>query len=49
MFYTRCYVALIQMKIRKILIQIHLTEWHLIPFKHAEGGFTWLFFDIITY
>jgi len=36
------------MKIKKILIQIHLTECHLIPFRF-EGGFTWLFFDVIIY
>jgi hypothetical protein len=32
-------------RIMKIMIEIHLTEWHLIPFKTALG-FTWLCFDV---
>ena len=35
-------------KIMKIRIDIHLTEWHLIPFKTALG-FTWLCFDVDKY
>ena len=32
----------------KISIDIHLTEWHLIPFKTVLG-FTWLCFDFNKY
>ena len=37
-----------KLKTMKISIEIHLLEWHLIPFKTALG-FTWLCFDFNKY
>ncbi len=37
-------------KITRIKIEFHLTEWHLIPFRHLDSrGFTFLFFDVLIY
>jgi hypothetical protein len=37
-----------KLKTMKISIEIHLLEWHLVPFKTALG-FTWLCFDFNKY
>jgi len=34
----------------KIEVNIKLTEWHLIPFRHLDNdGFTWLCFQVLIY
>ena len=35
---------------RKIEVNINLTKWHLIPFRHLDNsGFTWLCFQVLIY
>jgi len=37
-------------KMNKIEININLTKWHLIPFRHLDNsGFTWLCFQVLIY
>jgi len=34
----------------KIEVNVRLTTWQLIPFRHLDcGGFTWLCFQVLIY